>query len=209
MEAESSGDEDSETKGRKEDQYYDPAALARRNAKLDLSKIEDKYRKQAEYEEARENARLEGRTLERPEDLDDFYSSEGDMQELAEDDPNNQRANLPGIEDPKLWQVRVKKNFEKVAVMALINKSIDFARQGRPLSILSVTSSESTEGWIYVEAFKEIHIKQACENLHFTLNKYILLPQEQMTEVYENDKAKDNAIKIRQWVRIKQGGVYN
>ena len=46
--------------------------------------------------------------------------------------------------------------------MALLNKSIDFAQKGRPLSILSVTSSDATEGWIYVEAFKELHIKQAC-----------------------------------------------
>ena len=96
---------------------------------------------------------------------------------------------MPSIDDPKLWQVRVKRNFEKVAVMALLNKSIDFASRGKPLSILSVTSSDSTEGWIYVEAFKEIHIKKACENLHFCLNKFILLPQEQMPDVYANDKA--------------------
>lgn len=37
---------------------------------------------------------------------------------------------LPSTRDPKLWQVRVKKNFEKIAVMALLNKSIDFARRG-------------------------------------------------------------------------------
>jgi transcription elongation factor SPT5 len=93
--------------------------------------------------------------------------------------------------------------------MALLNKSIDFASKGRPLSILSATCSESTEGWIYVEAFKEIHIKQACQNLHFCFNKYILLPQEQMTDVYSNDKAKHNELKMKQWVRIKNGGIYN
>lgn len=69
---------------------------------------------------------------------------------------------LPSTRDAKLWQVRVKKNFEKVAVMALLNKSMDFARRGNPLSILSVTSSDSTEGYIYIEAFKEIHVKEAC-----------------------------------------------
>ena len=77
---------------------------------------------------------------------------------------------LPSTKDPKLWQVKTKKNFEKVAVMALLNKSIDFARQGRPLSILSVTSSDSTEGYIFVEAFKEIHVKEACKDLHFIFN---------------------------------------
>jgi transcription elongation factor SPT5 len=77
---------------------------------------------------------------------------------------------LPSTRDPKLWQVRVKKNFEKIAVMAILNKCIDFASRGRPLSILSVTSSDSTEGYIFVEAFKEIHVKEACAQLHFVFN---------------------------------------
>jgi len=105
--------------------------------------------------------------------------------------------------------VRVKKNYEKIAVMALLNKSIDFAKQAKPLSIISVTSSDSTEGFIFVEAFKEIHVKEACANLHFVFNSYTLLPTEQMTSVYQNDKAKSNSVEKRQWVRIKQGGAYN
>ena len=56
----------------------------------------------------------------------------------------------------------MKRNYEKIAVMALLNKSIDFARRGKPLSILTVTTNDSTEGWIFVEAFKETHVRQAC-----------------------------------------------
>ena len=119
------------------------------------------------------------------------------------------QSHLPSAKDPKLWQVRVKKNFEKIAVMALLNKAMDFARQGKPLSILSVTSSDSTEGYIFVEAFKEIHVKEACGNLHFIFNSFILLPVEQMPSVYQNDKAKNNEIRTHQWVRIKAGGAYN
>jgi hypothetical protein len=43
--------------------------------------------------------------------------------------------------------------------MSLMNKCIDFARKGKPLSILSATSSETVEGFIYVEAFKDIHVR--------------------------------------------------
>ena len=93
--------------------------------------------------------------------------------------------------------------------MALLNKSIDFAKRGQPLSILSVTSSDSTEGYIFVEAFKETHVKEACANLHFVFSQFILLPTEQMTSVYQNDKAKNNDIRPLQWVRVKQGGAYN
>jgi len=72
-----------------------------------------------------------------------------------------------------------------------------------------VTSSDSTEGFIFVEAFKEIHVKEACANLHFIFNSFILLPVDQMPSVYQNDKAKSNEIHTGQWVRIKAGGAYN
>ena len=66
---------------------------------------------------------------------------------------------LPSVDDPMLWQVRVKRNHERIAVMALLNKCIDFQAKGSPLSILSVTSSDTTEGYIFVEAFKETHVR--------------------------------------------------
>ncbi len=34
--------------------------------------------------------------------------------------------NLPSVNDPKLWQVKVKRNFEKIACMALLTKCIDY-----------------------------------------------------------------------------------
>ena len=53
----SSDDELSETKGDKKDQYYDPAALQKKTTNLDLDNLEEKYRKRAEFEDAREEAR--------------------------------------------------------------------------------------------------------------------------------------------------------
>lgn len=73
---------------------------------------------------------------------------------------------LPSVKDPRLWQVRVKKGGEKMATMSLMNKSIDFAQKGSPLAILSVSASDNVEGFIYVEAFKEIHVKEAIKGLN-------------------------------------------
>ena len=58
-----------------------------------------------------------------PEDYEPY--SEEDIEDDREIQTGQPR--LPGIDDPKLWQVRVKRNFEKIAVMALLNKCIDFA----------------------------------------------------------------------------------
>jgi hypothetical protein len=52
------------------------------------------------------------------------------------------------------------------------------------MPILSATCSDTTDGYIYVEAFKEIHVKEACAGLHFILNKFSLVPTEEMPLVY-------------------------
>jgi len=108
-----------------------------------------------------------------------------------------------------MWQVRVKKNQERTAVIALLNKSLYYKQIGKPLSILSATCSDTIEGYIYVEAFKEIHVKQACDGLNFILNKMILVPTDEMPVVFQNDKAKNSELRDHQWVRIKNSGPYN
>jgi len=38
-----------------------------------------------------------------------------------------------------------------------------------------VTSSENVEGYIYVEAFKEIHVKEAIKGLNVVLGSNVVL----------------------------------
>lgn len=142
-------------------------------------------------------------TIQRGEDgEEEDFSGEEDEGQYADVDVAK-KGMLPSTNDPSLWQVLVKRGYEKQACMALLNKSIEFARRGTPLSILSVTSSEQTEGYIFVEAFREVHVRQACENLFFCLHKMVMLPKEQMPDVYQNEKAKNNELFVHQWVRVK------
>lgn len=99
------------------------------------------------------------------------------------------KAKLPSVNDPRLWQVRVKRGCERQATMQLMNKSIEFAKRGKHLSILSVTCTEKVEGFIYVEAFKEIHVKEAIKGLSVILGgKCLLVSKEEMPGIYQNDK---------------------
>jgi len=68
---------------------------------------------------------------------------------------------LPSVNDPKLWQVRVKRGFERVAAMSLMNKMIDFAQNDRPFSILSASYIEKIENLVFVEAYKIESVRQA------------------------------------------------
>ena len=122
-----------------------------------------------------------------------------------------QDALQPGKDDPRLWQVRVKRGLERQVCMSLINKSIDFAKKGHPLAILSATCTENVEGFIYIEAFKEIHVREAIKGLSAILgNKLDLVERAEMTSIYQNTagaalERQRAQIKKHQWVRIKTG----
>jgi transcription elongation factor SPT5 len=95
------------------------------------------------------------------------------------------KSKLPSVNDPRLWQVRVKRGCEKQATMCLMNKSIDYAKKGKHLSILSVTCTDKVEGFIYVEAFKEIHVREAITGLSVILGgKLLLVTKEEMPGIY-------------------------
>ena len=77
--------------------------------------------------------------------------------------------------------------------MSLINKSIDFALKGAPLSIFSVTCSEKVEGVIYIEAFREIHVRDAIKGLAAVLvGRISLVDLSEMTGIYHDNNAIEN-----------------
>lgn len=96
--------------------------------------------------------------------------------------------NLPSTSDPKLWQVKVKRGFERTAAMALLNKSIDYARRNTPLEILSATASDNVDNYIFVEAYRKNSVVQAISNLNFCLGKIEMLSLNEMPKIYERHK---------------------
>jgi transcription elongation factor SPT5 len=80
----------------------------------------------------------------------------------------------------------VKRGQEKMAAMCLMNKCIAMAKRGTPLSILSTTATENVEGYIYVEAFKEIHVREAIKGLSVILGgKVNLISIQEMPGIYQ------------------------
>ena len=114
------------------------------------------------------------------------------------------RGVLPSTSDPKLWQVKVKKGMEKTATMALLNKSIDFARKQKPLEILSVTSSDNIENYIFVEAYRKNSVIAAVQGLNFCLGKIEILSLDEMPKIYDSYEQKGMP-EAGCWVRIKNG----
>lgn len=77
----------------------------------------------------------------------------------------------------------------------------------QPLQIKSAIAVEGLKGYIYVEAFKQQHVKQAIEdigNLRIGRWQQLMVPIREMTDVMRVVKD-TTGLKQGSWVRIKRG----
>ncbi|KAB1220919.1 hypothetical protein CJ030_MR3G026798 [Morella rubra] len=113
-----------------------------------------------------------------------------------------QQALLPSVRDPKLWMVKCAIGREREAVFCLMQKSID---RGPELQITSAVALDHLKNYIYVEACKEAHVKEACKGLRNIFSqKVMLVPIREMTDVLS---VESKAIDLSRdtWVRMKIG----
>lgn len=133
-----------------------------------------------------------------------YYEGDGDLP-----DDIAQQALQPGVKDPNLWMVKCRIGEEKQTVHQLMRKFIAYQNKmgDEPLAIKSVVAPEGIKGYIYIEAYKQAHLKQAIEGigaLRMGTYKQHMIPIKEMTDVLR--VTKDTAhIKPKQWVRLKRG----
>ncbi|WVZ18612.1 hypothetical protein V8G54_008818 [Vigna mungo] len=113
-----------------------------------------------------------------------------------------QQALLPSVRDPKLWMVKCAIGREREASVCLMQKCID---RGSELQIRSAIALDHLKNYIYVEADKEAHVREACKGLRNIFGQKItLVPIREMTDVLSvESKAIDLARDT--WVRMKIG----
>ncbi|XP_044511668.1 putative transcription elongation factor SPT5 homolog 1 isoform X2 [Mangifera indica] len=113
-----------------------------------------------------------------------------------------QQALLPSVRDPKLWMVKCAIGREREAAVCLMQKYID---KGAELQIRSAIALDHLKNYIYVEADKEAHVKEACKGLRNIFSqKVMLVPIREMTDVLS---VESKAIDLSRdtWVRMKLG----
>ncbi len=69
--------------------------------------------------------------------------------------------------DPNLWTVKCKSGEEKATALLLMRKYNAYLNKSdkQPLAIKSVIVKEGLRGFIYVEAYKQTHVKSAIEEI--------------------------------------------
>jgi transcription elongation factor SPT5 len=96
---------------------------------------------------------------------------------------------------------------EKATVMHMMRKYIAYQYSNEPLQIKSVIAPEGVKGYIYVEAFKQPHVKQAILNVsNLRMGQWTqqMVPIKEMTDVLRVVK-EQTGLKVKQWVRLRRG----
>nr|XP_006824005.1 PREDICTED: transcription elongation factor SPT5 isoform X2 [Saccoglossus kowalevskii] len=109
--------------------------------------------------------------------------------------------------DPNLWMVKCKMGEEKATAVTLMRKFIAYQVQDEPLQIKSVIAVEGLKGYIYVESYKQTHVKHAIEgigNLRLGLWTQQMVPIKEMPDVLKVVK-EVVTLKPKSWVRLKRG----
>ncbi|XP_015121054.1 transcription elongation factor SPT5 [Diachasma alloeum] len=122
-------------------------------------------------------------------------------------DEITQQTLLPGVKDPNLWMVKCRIGEEKATVLLLMRKFLTYQFTNEPLQIKSVVAPEGVKGYIYIEAYKQPHVKSAIQsvgNLRMGIWKQQMVPIKEMTDVLRVVK-EQTGLKAKQWVRLKRG----
>lgn len=118
-----------------------------------------------------------------------------------------QKKLLPGVKDPNLWTVQCKMGEERAMAIALLRKFIVYQCRDTPLQIKSVVVPDHIKGIIYIESFKQTHVKVAIEgirNLRIGFWNMKMVPIKEMTDVIRVIKEVTN-LKPKSWVRLRRG----
>lgn len=134
------------------------------------------------------------------------YAARSDHVEYDEETTDvEQQALLPSVKDPKLWMVRCAIGHEREAAVCLMQKYIDMQTQGTDLQIRSAVALDHLKGYLYIEADREAHVREACKGLRNIYSmKVTLVPIKEMTDVLSVE-SKSVELSKDTWVRVKIG----
>ncbi|XP_058074937.1 putative transcription elongation factor SPT5 homolog 1 [Magnolia sinica] len=213
-------DEDENPRGRKQrkpvgSQFFDLEAAVDSEEDEEDEEGEDDFINDAgaEIPDDDDGERMPRRPLLRDdeqEDVDDLerriksrYASSRSHAEYDEETTEvEQQALLPSVKDPKLWMVKCAIGHEREAAVCLMQKYID---KGSELQIRSVIALDHLKNYIYIEADKEAHVREACKGLRNIFSmKVMLVPIKEMTDVLSVE-SKTSDLSRDKWVRMKIG----
>ena len=113
---------------------------------------------------------------------------------------------LPSLKDPKLFSVRCKIGSEREAAVCLMNKFFSLRGTREEINIFSASALDKFPGFIFVEAHRDFHVKEAIKGLKIlNIMKVKPIPVKEVTQVFSPDASKMTSVEVGQFARMKKG----
>ena len=113
---------------------------------------------------------------------------------------------LPSLKDPKLFSVRCKIGNEREAAVSLMNKHFTMRGTKDELNIFSASALDKFPGYIFIEAHRDFHVKEAIKGLKIlNISRVKPIPVKEVTQVFTPDASRNTNIEPGQFARIKSG----
>ena len=89
-----------------------------------------------------------------------------------------------------------------------LGRYLDSMHTDKPLQIKSAMCTD-VKGYIYVEAYKEVHVREATQGLNHLFHREVIqVPTQEMTDVMHIRMAEKAPLKKGAWSRVKTKGDY-
>jgi transcription elongation factor SPT5 len=128
----------------------------------------------------------------------------------ADSDQVPQRLLMPGVDDPSLWQIRVKAGRERNITVSILRKVFDHKLKGNEISVSSAFYRDSLPGLLFIEARTSSAVHDVVNGIvGVYLSRGIqLIPIEEMAPLLRIKKKEIN-LQPGMWVRLKRGKYTN
>ncbi|XP_010243229.1 PREDICTED: protein RNA-directed DNA methylation 3 [Nelumbo nucifera] len=111
---------------------------------------------------------------------------------------------MPSINDPTIWKVKCTVGRERYSTFCLMQKYADLQNLGTKLQISSAFALDNIKGFIYIEAYKECDVTEACRGLcSIYSTRMIPVPKNELSHLL----SARNKLKVLRgmWARLKSG----
>ncbi|XP_066991962.2 transcription elongation factor SPT5-like [Anabrus simplex] len=146
----------------------------------------------------------------RVEDMEEYINKKYGKKSIVDEensDVYDDLSLLPGVKDPNLWIVKCSIGEEAATLIKLMQKFLAYQPSSTPLQIKSAVVAQGAKGYVYLESYKQQHIKASIEgiaSLRMGQWQQQLVPIEEMTDVLRVVKQQP-VLEPRQWVRVRKG----
>ncbi|XP_074357445.1 protein RNA-directed DNA methylation 3-like isoform X2 [Apium graveolens] len=106
---------------------------------------------------------------------------------------------------PIIWKVKCTVGREKHSTICLMQKFVEFQNLGKMLQIVSVFAMEHVKGFLYIEAYKQCDVYEACNGICSTSPRGMVPVSEKELSRLFNVRRSSSNISTGNWIRLKKG----